>query len=200
MAIELRQNKVLLVEGKDEEHFFAGLFSQAGIAGIQLLPIGGKTQLQTNLKALKLTPNFYRVTSLGIARDANGDPRAAFQSVCQSLANAGFPVPSQVGTKSNPAPTVSVFILPDGSSKGMLEDLCLSAVSGSPLLACVDQFLLCAEERAHVTPNNKAKARAHAFLAAQVEPGKRVGEAAEASFWPLGHSAFDSLRAFLRSL
>ena len=44
------------------------------------------------------------------------------------------------------------------------------------------------------------KARAHAWLASRVEPDKRVGEAAQAGYWPWGADAFLDLWSFVGSL
>lgn len=40
----------------------------------------------------------------------------------------------------------------------------------------------------------------HVWLASEVEPEKRLGEAAEAGYWPWTSPAFDALRQFLLAL
>jgi len=44
------------------------------------------------------------------------------------------------------------------------------------------------------------KAHLHTWLASQREPDKRLGEAAEAGFWPWTNTVFDFLRQFLLAL
>lgn len=50
--IEITEPNVLVVEGKDEEYFFEALIKQMGLENIQVMGIGGKTNLQPRLKAL----------------------------------------------------------------------------------------------------------------------------------------------------
>jgi hypothetical protein len=45
-----------------------------------------------------------------------------------------------------------------------------------------------------------SKACVHAWLASKERPDKRLGEAAQAGYWPFEHSAFDALSQFLLSL
>ncbi len=45
-----------------------------------------------------------------------------------------------------------------------------------------------------------AKARVHAWLASQIEPDKRLGEAAKAGYWPWDSPGFDRLKQFLQAL
>ena len=49
-------------------------------------------------------------------------------------------------------------------------------------------------------PKDMAKAEVHAFLASREEPDKRLGEAAEAGYWPLGDPAFGHLKNFVLNL
>jgi hypothetical protein len=89
-AIQIKQTKLLIVEGRDEENFFgAALASYLGIADIQVLGIGGKTLLTANLKALKNDPAFPTVQSLAVVRDADltpaGSTVAAATSACASV-------------------------------------------------------------------------------------------------------------------
>ena len=82
----------------------------------------------------------------------------------------------------------------------MLEDLCLAGVQADPAMPCVPEFFDCVQRRANRQPNNLAKARVHAWLASQVEPDKRLGEAAEAGYWPWASPAFAPLTSLLRVL
>jgi hypothetical protein len=70
--VQIARPKLLIVEGRDEENFFtAALNNHLGLADVQVLPIGGKTQLTGSLKALKLDPAFPTVQSLAVVRDAD---------------------------------------------------------------------------------------------------------------------------------
>jgi hypothetical protein len=96
-------------------------------------------------------------------------------------------------------PRVGIFVMPDGISDGMLETLCTASVSARPDYARVTDFFTCLQGHA-AAPNNMHKARAHAWLASRVEPGKRVGEAASAGYWPFADAAFADLWNFVRAM
>jgi hypothetical protein len=108
--VVIRKRKLLIGEGKDEEHFFKALLQQLGLDEIQALGIGGKDRLREKLKGLKTDKNWRHVSSIGILRDADDDPDAAFQSVCDALDAAGLPVPKKVTrpAKEEGKPTIRV--------------------------------------------------------------------------------------------
>jgi hypothetical protein len=107
-SIEITRPTVLLVEGKDDKLFFEAFINNQGLQNIQTLDIGGKTRLRQNLKVLKKTPKFSElVISLGVVRDANTDPTAAFQSVRDALQSVNLPAPER--------PLVPVGDAPPGS-------------------------------------------------------------------------------------
>ncbi len=199
--IHLTQRKILIVEGKEDQMFFSSFLNSIAISDIQVLPIGGKTLLPSNLRALKAEPNFVNVRVLAITRDADSNASSAFQSVCSALSNSNLPVPQNVLQPAGTNPTVRVMIVPHGKTSGMLEDICLDTVSTDPAISCVDSYFSCLSSIPGFTlPNNMSKAKVHAFLSSRIEPDKRLGEAAEARYWPFNNTACDSLKAFLSSL
>jgi hypothetical protein len=197
---EVTAPNLLVGEGRDEEFFFEALCDHLGLRTIQVLPFGGKTQLHQNLKALVRTPGFSQVSSLGVVRDADGDPMAAFQSVCGALSGAGLHVPSEAFVHEGHNPRVGVMILPGADRVGMLEDLCIEAVQDHPAAECVEAFFECLQQHVQQMPGNLAKAKTHAFLASLPEPDKRLGEAAKAGYWPFAHDRFQHVSAFLRRM
>ena len=210
IKFRIQLEKLLVVEGKDEENFFsAALDNHLKRLDIQILGIGGKTLLAANLKALIRDPNFFSVTSIAIIRDADSLPvgsqitasSAAFQSVVGALTaqGVGLTSPSNHAEFSIGPPRAGVFIMPDGVSDGMLESLCLASVVANPEMRCVEDYFACCL-KAGAIPNNLPKAHAHAWLASRVEPDKRVGEAAKAGYWPFASKAFDNLWQFLRAI
>lgn len=196
--------KLLLVEGKDEVRFFNAFLAHPilGITDIQVTDYGGKTMLKDYLEALAQAPvgGFTNLVSLAIARDADTDAAAAFASVCGALTNVGLTVPGAHGQFAGANPQVGVWIVPDGGTPGMLEDLCMASVQTDLALSCVDEFFQCVQRRAGRQPKILAKARLHVWLASQAEPDKRLGEAAEKGYWPWTATVFQPLIAFLRAL
>ncbi len=204
MSTVVSEPKLLIGEGVEECSFFGSLLKHMRIANIQIENYGGKDNLKSYLRSLKLVPGYRDLISLGITRDADQDSDAAFQSVCTALSRAGLSIPSKVGHLVGSNPQVSVFILPGHPRSGMLEDICLDAASVDPGMKCVDQYFECIYRVTNRQPNNLSKARIHAWLASQLEPDKRLGEAAKANqngdYWSWDHPAFDQLKQFLRSL
>lgn len=199
-TLKITNPYVVLVEGKEEELFFAAILRTLNLQDqVQILPIAGKTKLPQSLKTLRNAPNFHTVTSLGIVRDADSDSQAAFQSVCDALAKADLPVPPRPLETVGAKPQVAVMILPGANQSGMLEDLCLAAVQNDPAMPCVQQYFQCLRQTIQLdSPSSKAKALV--FLASKPVPNLRLGEAAQKGYWPLEHQAFDQIRNFLERI
>jgi hypothetical protein len=115
------------------------------------------------------------------------------------LRHVGLPCPAAHGQFAAGTPRVGIFIVPNSVDDGMLETLCLQSVAALPEFPCVDGYLQCLQGHG-VIPNNLHKARAHAWLASRLEPDKRVGEAAQAGYWPWDSDAFLDLWSLIRSL
>ncbi len=200
MALNVEQRRLIVVEGREEELFFGALIRHLGLQGIQILPIGGKKQLRRNLKTLALSRGFSEVAFLGVVRDANNDPNAAFQSVRDAMQAVKLPAPEHPLVLVGEKPRVAILILPEEGMPGMLEDLCLRAVAGDPAFFCVEEYLKCLKIRGLLLPDNISKARVQAFLASRSKAGLRLGEAAEAGFWRWDEKAFAQVRTFLQQI
>lgn len=197
----LTHSKQLLVEGRDGVAFFAALLNQLGQREIQIQNFGGITELRPFLKALRNEPGFEEiVTSLGVIRDAETNPQGAFQSVRDALRASGLPASEKPEVVESGSPQTVVLILPNASTPGMLETLCLESVANEPAINCVDHYFDCLNQQTGFSPNNVFKARLHAFLSAKPKPGLRVGDAASAGYFPWDHPAFDHIKQFLLNL
>ena len=165
---EISKSKVLLVEGQDEENLFSELLVDLNLANdIQIISVGGKEKFPIRLKGLKVRSGYELITSIGIVRDADENPTGAFQSVCSALKNVGLPKPIAPSQPTIDNPKVTVMIIPDAETKGMIENVCLESVKDDPAIACVDQYFQCLQRQLKKLPKNPAKARVHAFLASR---------------------------------
>jgi len=200
MAVRIEQPNVLVVEGREEELFFGAFIQHLGLQNIQTMPIGGKEQLRRNLKALVVSPGFSEVIFLGVVRDANADPGAAFQSVHDALQAVNLPAPEYPLVPIGERPRVAVMILPEESAPGMLEDLCLKAVVQDPAMLCVEQYFECLQQEELPLPDNTSKAKVQVFLASRRKAGLRLGEAAQVGYWPWDGKAFEQVRDFLQKI
>lgn len=197
MGIEILKENLVLVEGHDEKLFFEALLRHMGINSIQVLPIAGKDNLRPILKMLVASPRFSEVVSLGIVRDADNNPQGAFQSVCGALEIVNLPVPKFPLLPNGRGPQVTIMILPDGNTPGMLEDVCLRTVGEDSAMFCVEEFFNCLQKQNIPMPRNNSKARVQVFLGSRLEAGKRLGEAAQAGYWPWNHIAVEQIKNFL---
>lgn len=187
----------LVVEGKEDQRFFEALIVHLHISQIQVLPIGGKTKLRPNLSSLVSNSDFIsQVNSIGIVRDADKNPKGAFQSVCSALKAVNLSVPKHPLTAMGQKPRVSVMILPSIDSSGSLEDICLKAVEAQPSMLCVEEYFNCIKQNDLPMPADVSKARIQVYLSS-IEAELRLGEAAGKGFWDWSHPAFDPLKQFL---
>ncbi|MEW6716045.1 MAG: DUF3226 domain-containing protein [Chloroflexota bacterium] len=200
MAVEIEQPNVLVVEGREEELFFGAFIQHLRLQNIQTMPISGKEQLRRNLKALVASPGFSEVISLGVVRDANADPGAAFQSVHDALQAVNLPAPELPLVPVGERPRVAVLILPEVGMPGMLEDLCLRAIVQDPAMLCVEQYFECLQQEELPLPDNTSKAKVQVFLASRRKAGLRLGEAAQAGYWPWEAKTFEQVKDFLQRI
>ncbi len=195
------ERKVIVVEGADDRRFLGALLQHLGLkTGCQIIEAHGKDRLGPLVRTLPLTSGFAQVEVLAIFRDADNDPRAAFQSLCDSLRHNGLSAPSRPALVVPGKPSVGIFVWPDCNTAGTLETLCLTAISGEPVMDCVEEYIHCVQKTQGTLPQPADKARLHAFLASCNKPGLRLGEAAEAGYFPWGSPVFDPLKQFLRDL
>lgn len=201
MPVEITQKCVLLVEGKEDQLFFDAIVKQQNLQNIQIISYKGKTNLRPFLSVLVKSPEFHnRVISIGIVRDADTNASGTFKSICDALQNACLSVPHSVLEPVGQNPRITILVIPHGSTHGMLEDLCLESVIEDPSTNCMEQYFQCLQELPSSMPNNISKAKVQVFLASRHEPGKRLGEAAQAGYWPWNNEVFDSVKSFLQQI
>jgi len=198
---EIIEPNLVIGEGDEEKFILEALFAHLELKSVQAMGIGGKNNLKENLKMLKGSPKFESVSSIAILRDADSNPRGAFQSVQNALRGADLPIPDRPLEWAGDKPRIKVMIVPETERAGMLEDICLESVSADPAMECVERYFECLNTRqVQMEAGKISKAKANAFLASRPDPDKRLGEAAKAGYWPFANPAFDQLKNFLRSI
>ena len=202
VALTVVRSRVALVEGKDEVNLFSAMIDQWNIADLQVLPVGGKRGFKAGLEAVlaNARTQHIQLSAIGVFRDADDDPRIAFESVSGTLHTIDLPVPPRSGQFAQGFPSVGVFILPDGQSPGAVEQLCWGSVNNTPAGQCATSYLECLQISGSLMSRNPAKTMVHAYLAAQEEPSTTVGVGAQKDYWPLHHTAFTEVRRFLERL
>ena len=191
--------RLLLVEGTDDERFFIPLLRWIGINDIQVQRYFGDEWLNV-IKVIPKQSGFNGVTSIGVVRDADEDAGAAFESVCAGLRQAGLPTPQAPLHPTNGSPKVAVAIIPPHAKRGALEEMCLQSVAGYLSLQCVEEYIVCLRARSVSLPSALGKVRLHAFLSAKPNPDAKLGEAASFGYWPFESPAFAQIVQFLKDL
>ena len=195
----LEASTQLLVEGNDQRNFFEAFVRHLGVSGVQVQNFGGVYDLSEFIMNMSGMDEFSdHVRSLGIVRDAEASAQEAFRSVQGSLRRIGLTAPDRPRQRVGVSPSVSVLILSDDDSPGMLETLLCRTFSGSGLDGCIDSFFECVHAELGHGPHRPHKARAHAYIATQRDAHVSVGVAAQRNYWDLNHAVFDGVRDFLR--
>ena len=202
MQVSIEQEKLLVVEGADDKRLFNALLRHIGVSGIQVVGTGGKDNIRQRLKVITQSPDFSKVTSIGVVRDADANAGSALQSVQDALKDANLPSPDAPLSLAEGDIRVAVLIAPYGKPSGAIEDVCLESVAGDAAMGCAQDYLNCIKDSVAEAeqPNNLRKAKAQAFLASRKRPGLRLGEAAEAGYWDFEHAAFDPFKRLLGML
>jgi len=201
--VQIHSEAQLLVEGKSDRGFIEALIKRRSLGAVQVQTFEGVDNLRKFLAGFVRSPNFHRVSSLGVLRDADDDPAAAFESVCHAIqdyvgeppAEAGILTGGQAGTAK---PGVGVLIVPL-NGPGMLETVLCRTFAGQPIAACIADFMACAVDAGELRQES-AKACAHAYLSTRQRPGCDVGVAARQGYWDLDHAALDPIADFVRAV
>lgn len=199
MPEEIRNRKMLVVEGGDDVCFFTTLLKKLNIEGVYVSALDSKHAFNRDLPDIQKRPGFSSLTHLGLIRDKDDDN--AFESVKNILQRklSFETVPNENGEFIRGEPNVGILIMPGSGVEGtMLEDLCLETVKHHGAMTCVDDFMECVFTLEN-PPLNPAKSRVQAFLAAQPQTASSVGIAAQKGYWNLDSPVLSELKAFLEN-
>jgi hypothetical protein len=199
----IHYDTVLVVEGRDMLGFFFALLRELGLTKqAEVRNGGGVPDLYDYLAVLPNVSNFDKVTSLGVACDTETDPAVAFNNLCNALQRAGLSVPAAALQPTTPpaVPRVTVALLPDARTPGMLETLLWRSLSADPLISCVVQYLDCVRRQTGKPLAHEEKSRIHAYIAGREQPWLLLGQAARAHYFPWASPVFDEIKGFVQGL
>lgn len=203
-SLKIQADRLLLVEGKDEENLLGRLIEDClndDGQDIQIVAVGSKSKFRSSLMAIKIDAQSRpTLRSIGIIRDADDNPKGSFDSICNSLRRVGYEPPSNHAEFSDATPSIGVFIVPDGSQPGAIETLCRHSLEGEEAAKCADEYMECLKTHNALQSKNEDKTFAHAYLAAMEDPVARVGEGALQGVWDFQSPAFGALSQFVRDL
>ncbi len=178
--------RILLVEGKDDEHVIYALLKAHSVTEIfEVKGTGGDGMLLDQIPVRLKQSGLER---LAVILDADEDLGSRWEQLRARLPSYSLPSqPDGDGTvtdKAN-APRVGVWLMPNNALPGMLEDFLTFLVpADDPFLPHVERFLsgLPADHPRRFPQSRIAKARIHAFLSVQQEPGRPLGVAITARY------------------
>lgn len=192
------KQKLLVVEGESDKRFFEALLKNLSIDKIQILPIGGKTKLRENLKALAASNNFNTINVLAVIRDADDDHAGAFKSVCDAISGIGLTPPADQLVLTNSKPFIGIMILPKPDENGELEDVCINSLLNKPEMECIENYMNCVSQKTKRILPNLSKSKIYTYIAGSNEPELRLGEASEKGLFNWDDPAFDLVKSFLK--
>jgi hypothetical protein len=197
MPLEIKSEKLLVVEGIDEKNFFSCLLGQMEIDDFDVIDVGGVDQFKVKFPALRRATGFSELKSMAIVRDAENDATSAFLSIRNILKKEGLTPPDKPNQFSEDIPRIGVFIMPGDCNQGMIEDLCLRTVKNHPALKCADAFIECISSL-DMRPKNISKSKAQVFLAVMPEIVCRVGLGAAKGYWDFNSEELINLKKIFK--
>jgi|GEM_PF-341906 hypothetical protein len=206
---ELQKKKLIIVEGKDDLYFINYYLKHLEIMDIEVRPIEGKIDTGNLEPFIKIHRNFRELEGIGFISDADNisacQEYQRLTTVINEL-NGTPPIsglrlesPDYIGEFSPGPPRIGIYVLPNNSDKGRLEDLFLNCVKNKPGMKCVRPFFECVLTLSD-PPKNYAKAKALAFIATQSALPRGVGGAAQHGIWDFDSSELVKLKTFIKKL
>ena len=180
MKVKDNFSKILLVEGKDDQHVILALREIHKMQkSFDIVDCRGIEQL---FEAIPVHFKRSGIDTIGIIIDADVDINARWNTLKSVLSKTGFIVPDVFPKTGlilqNNDQKAGVWIMPDNKDNGMLEDFISFLVpENDQLLPVVDSTLNKIEMKQlnNYSIVHKSKARIHTWLAWQKEPGTPLG-------------------------
>jgi hypothetical protein len=191
--------RLVLVEGSDDQAVIAKLVEHEGLEGFQIHNMGGNRGWTARLRAISVDEGFKdKVRALGLVRDADNDAAACWQSCKASLEAADLVAAAQAGEVAPGDPATCVAIVPSASGIGAIEEVCLASFPPDQM-ACVGSYFECIDSE-HEPAQHPSKALVQVYLASLDPLPRSLTIAARKGQLDVAHEAFDELRSFLYGL
>ena len=193
---------LLLVEGADDKHVVEHLCRKlVPDLAFHCQDTGGSDPL---LRAISPAMRPFERLALGVVMDANDDPAARWQAIGDRLRGADVQLPSQPvhgGTVIDSDPRVGVWLMPDNSTPGELENFVAELVpKADPVWPLAEQYIdgIPSEHR-QFSPRKELRAKLHAWLATRQEP-RKMGAAIGTAELDAGGALAGQFADWLRTL
>lgn len=176
-------SSVLLVEGPNDCHVTLALCKYHNVPeSFGIYACGSDEAVLRRLNALVARENPPDIIGIMLDADQNG-VLSRWNSIKHKLSNYNYNIPNNPNTDGTiiepieSLPKIGVWLMPDNVNNGLLEDFCLKMIDTS-VLESIDKCIELAETLKCTTfkEDHRPKARTHAYLALQDEPGKPLGQ------------------------
>ncbi|HUC58932.1 MAG TPA: DUF3226 domain-containing protein [Streptosporangiaceae bacterium] len=189
---------LILVEGGDDQAVVAAMVRHEKLENFRVHNMFGKASWTARAAVIAKAPEFVtNVKAMGLVRDSDNDPNAAWDSCVSALKACSFPVPAKSALSASGQRSAAILIVPARDEQGAIEELCAKSFDPDRL-ACVDSYYACLGA-AGVSPNS-SKGRSQAYLAGLRSAPRDLAVAASRGLLDMTHESFDELRAFVHSL
>ena len=194
--------KLLLVEGSDDEHVVEHLRQR--LASDIAFQYETKEGIDPLLESIDVEITVDGRLALGIMIDANDDLAARWDAISHRLRKANVEPPAQPergGTVIDGDPRVGVWLMPDNSTRGELENFVAELIpEDDPIWPLAEQYIDgIPREHRQVMDGKELRAKIHAWLATRSRP-RWMGTAIRAKDLDAGVPLAGELAEWLRKL
>lgn len=179
----ISKGRALLVEGRDDKHVVWCLLRHHDVP--ETFEVLDKDGVENVLKVLPVQLKASGIQAVGVLIDADGNVSSRWAQLKSILEDVGYvnvpDAPHIDGTIMHQEymPRVGVWLMPDNSIPGMLEDFIAYLVppEDSVFSAAKTAVAAAAKLPAPFKESHTAKAEIHTWLAWQEDPGTPLGQA-----------------------
>ena len=197
---------LLLVEGKDDEHVLYNLFAHYKVP--QKFKIKNTEGIDRLIEALDVEVDGSELKRIGVVVDADVVLEDRWKALKNVLLKAGYSsIPSMPGSngtiiQNDERPTVGIWLMPDNTLPGMIEDFIKFLVPKDdvlwPLAEDIVQRVIETDQK--FRSSYRSKANLHTWLAWQEEPGGPMGQAITKRYLNADETHARQLIAWIRQL
>lgn len=207
----MQDKNLLLVEGNDDFHVVLAIQGQRSIRILDKKDIVSKGGIEELIESFPVHLKGSDIRVLGAIVDADTNLNSRWLSLRNRLIEAGYEnvptIPDIEGTVVAPPassilPRVGIWLMPDNTATGILEDFLRYLVpENDPLFSHVETSVNSIPETNKLfSALAKPKALIHTWLAWQAEPGRPLGQSITARFLNHNVPQVDLFVAWLQRL
>lgn len=198
---EIEKEKIIFVEGRDEENFFGALIKHMGLIDIfQVIPFDGKASMKSYISVVSKGREFEeKVTSVSIVRDCDSNYQSTDDEIKHALKEI-FNIRdiSEGNIVNQDGVNYGYLILPGNKRKGELEDLVIDSINGGRIHVEIMNYLKSIETI--TKPRKQSKAVLQIYFSSMKESDVRMGISAQRNYIDFNHISFNGIKQFISSL